>query len=59
MIRREGRMAGPQPESGRLEVPHVDIVGRRWERPVLVASVIVILVLGGIAALNALIALAQ
>ena len=57
MIRREARMDHPQPETGKgLEVPPTVVV-RNWERPVFVLALIAILVLGGIAGLNSLMAL--
>lgn len=58
MIRREGRMDNPQVDTGRgsLEVPRTVVV-RNWEKPIFVLALIVILVLGGIAGLNSLMAL--
>jgi len=57
MIRREARMDTPQEETGKgLEVPRT-IVVRNWERPIFVLALIAILVLGGIAGLNSLMAL--
>lgn len=57
MIRREGRMENPHIETGKgLEVPHTVVV-RNWERPIFVLALIAILVLGGIAGLNGLMAL--
>jgi len=50
-------MDNPQEETGKgLEVPRT-IVVRNWERPIFVLALIAILVLGGIAGLNGLMAL--
>jgi len=57
MIRREARMDNPQVEAAKgLEVPRTVVV-RNWERPIFVLALIAILVLGGIAGLNGLMAL--
>ena len=55
MIRREGRVENPTSTSragGRK-----GMVIRDWERPIFVAALIAILVLGGIAGLNSLMSL--
>jgi hypothetical protein len=59
MIRREARMEHPGSEPGigkGVDVPPAVVV-RNWERPIFVLALIAILVLGGIAGLNGLIAL--
>ena len=58
MIRREGRLDHPHLETGtRGHERRGSVTVRNWERPVLVAAVIVILMLGVIAGMNGLIAL--
>ena len=59
MIRREGRLDSAQPDTRtRARNSTRDpIVIRNWERPILVAAVIAILVLGGIGGLNSLVGL--
>jgi hypothetical protein len=57
MIRREGRLdSSPVEVRKGLEVPRTVVV-RNWERPIFVIALIAILVLGGIAGLNSLMAL--
>ena len=55
MIRREGRVENPK--SASRVGARKNIVVRDWERPIFVGALIAILVLGGIAGLNSLMAL--
>ena len=61
MIRREGRLDNPVDDT-RTKLSRAEkrdpVIIRNWERPVMIAAVIAILVLGGIGGLNSLMALA-
>ena len=59
MIRREGRLDNPVDDTRAHESRRDHVVMRNWERPVMIAAVIAILVLGGIGGLNSLMALAR
>ena len=61
MIRREGRLDNPVDDTRTRahETRRDPVVIRNWERPVMIAALIAILVLGGIGGLNSLMALAR
>jgi hypothetical protein len=59
MIRREGRLDNPVDDTRAKRAGRDRVVIRNWERPVMIAAVIVILVLGGIGGLNSLMGLAR
>ncbi len=61
MLRREGRLdTAPRESAGKTASEVRDPVPmRNWEKPIFVLALIIILVLGGIAGMNSLIALVR